>query len=154
MAKLIDNINFPEDVRKLDDDSLEVLAQELREFIIDKVSKTGGHLSSNPEKAFQFLLDLPNLAAIAVGVKNSGELEMNYRLLTQLPIAPSLRQRVKSTQRHLHIDTWCTGCGSCTTACPSQALRVVGHQCQVDQRKCVFCGYCGAACPEFAIKII
>jgi predicted aldo/keto reductase-like oxidoreductase len=114
----------------------------------------GGHLSRRPEEAFSYLMGLPSLASIAVGMKNSAELEMNYRLFANIPIEDSLRKRVKSTERRLHIDSWCTGCGSCTTACPSQALTVISQQCQVDRAKCVFCGYCGAACPEFAIKII
>jgi 1-deoxy-D-xylulose-5-phosphate synthase len=44
---LINFINSPEDVRKLSEDEVENLAFEIREFLIEKVSKTGGHLASN-----------------------------------------------------------------------------------------------------------
>lgn len=47
MGEILDEINFPEDIKRLDVKSLESLAGEIRNFIIQKVSKTGGHLSSN-----------------------------------------------------------------------------------------------------------
>lgn len=40
-------INFPQDLKKLDPSSLPILAQELRRFIIDEVSQNGGHFSAN-----------------------------------------------------------------------------------------------------------
>ena len=44
---LLDNINEPAAVRKLARAQLTPLAKELRAFLLDTVSKTGGHLSSN-----------------------------------------------------------------------------------------------------------
>ena len=44
---LLETINDPADLRKLERKQLPQLAQELREFLIESVSKTGGHLSSN-----------------------------------------------------------------------------------------------------------
>ena len=44
---LLDSINSPADLRRLDRRQLPQLASELRAFLIDSVSKTGGHLSSN-----------------------------------------------------------------------------------------------------------
>ena len=43
----LDSINSPEDLKKLTREELPALADELRQFILDSVSKTGGHLSSN-----------------------------------------------------------------------------------------------------------
>ncbi|WP_256080579.1 1-deoxy-D-xylulose-5-phosphate synthase [Massilia sp. YIM B04103] len=45
--KLLENINIPADLRKLQRHQLTPLAHELRSFLLDSVSKTGGHLSSN-----------------------------------------------------------------------------------------------------------
>src|SRR5437016_6222697 len=45
--KLLNNINSPADLRRLTRTQLKPLADELREFVIDSVSQTGGHLSSN-----------------------------------------------------------------------------------------------------------
>ena len=47
MYTLLDTINNPDDLRKLDRSQLPELAEELREFLVESVSKTGGHLSSN-----------------------------------------------------------------------------------------------------------
>lgn len=44
---LLPEINSPEDLRHLDRKQLKHLADELRAFLIDSVSRTGGHLSSN-----------------------------------------------------------------------------------------------------------
>ena len=44
---LLQTVNDPSDLRRLSRADLNVLAAQLRAFIIDSVSKTGGHLSSN-----------------------------------------------------------------------------------------------------------
>jgi 1-deoxy-D-xylulose-5-phosphate synthase len=44
---LLENINEPAELRKLARAQLTPLAHELRNFLLDSVSKTGGHLSSN-----------------------------------------------------------------------------------------------------------
>lgn len=47
MASLLETINDPADLRKLPRAQLPALADELRAYVLDSVSKTGGHLSSN-----------------------------------------------------------------------------------------------------------
>ncbi|MBE0536860.1 MAG: 1-deoxy-D-xylulose-5-phosphate synthase [Phycisphaerae bacterium] len=47
MAKLLDQVNRPEDLRRLSVEQLKVLAEEIRELITQSVSRTGGHLASN-----------------------------------------------------------------------------------------------------------
>ncbi|MDR1062165.1 MAG: 1-deoxy-D-xylulose-5-phosphate synthase [Clostridiales bacterium] len=47
MAQLLDSIRLPDDVKKLAPGELKRLAGEIRAFLIDTVSKTGGHLASN-----------------------------------------------------------------------------------------------------------
>lgn len=44
---LIEKINKPNDIKKLNIKELDKLAEEIRELIIDTVSKNGGHLASN-----------------------------------------------------------------------------------------------------------
>jgi len=44
---IIDKINFPEDLKKIPRSSLPQLASEIREMIVDVVSKNGGHLASS-----------------------------------------------------------------------------------------------------------
>ena len=45
--KIIDRINSPEDVKKLEVPELVALSEEIREFLIWNISRTGGHLGSN-----------------------------------------------------------------------------------------------------------
>lgn len=46
-SKMLDSINQPSDLRDLSSDQLDELCEEIRSFILEKVSKTGGHLSPN-----------------------------------------------------------------------------------------------------------
>ncbi len=45
-ASLLDQVNLPDDLRRLDEAELPRLAEELRHFLIDTVSQTGGHLAA------------------------------------------------------------------------------------------------------------
>jgi 1-deoxy-D-xylulose-5-phosphate synthase len=47
MAKFLDKIESPKDLQQLSIAELKELTQEIREYIIECVSKTGGHLASN-----------------------------------------------------------------------------------------------------------
>jgi len=47
MSKLLEQINSPADVKRLSVPELKTLAEEIRQFILESVSKTGGHLASN-----------------------------------------------------------------------------------------------------------
>lgn len=45
--KILNGITSPDDVKKLNSEELSLLCQEMRDTIIDTVSKNGGHLASN-----------------------------------------------------------------------------------------------------------
>lgn len=47
MYKYLSKIDSPEDLKKLNPKEIKILAQEIRDFLVDSVSKTGGHLASN-----------------------------------------------------------------------------------------------------------
>ncbi len=47
MYELLDKINSPTDLKQLSVDQLKTLSDDIRRFILDSVSKTGGHLASN-----------------------------------------------------------------------------------------------------------
>lgn len=47
MKKLLDNIQAPGDVKKLNTHELKQLCDEIRSFLVENVSVTGGHLASN-----------------------------------------------------------------------------------------------------------
>jgi 1-deoxy-D-xylulose-5-phosphate synthase len=45
-TNLLESINIPEDLRKLEESQLKQVSDELRDFLIDSVSKSGGHFGS------------------------------------------------------------------------------------------------------------
>ena len=47
MGGLLEQVNSPADLKKLSVKQLRELSEEIRQFILDTVSKTGGHLASN-----------------------------------------------------------------------------------------------------------
>lgn len=47
MGKLLNNINQVNDIKKIPEKFYPALAQEIRDFLLEHVSKTGGHLASN-----------------------------------------------------------------------------------------------------------
>lgn len=62
---LLEKTNYPHELKKLSREELKTLAQELRAFILDNVSKTGGHLASNLGSveltiALHYVYDTPN----------------------------------------------------------------------------------------------
>lgn len=44
---ILESVNSPKDIKKLDDAQLKQLCAEIREYMIQTVSQTGGHLASN-----------------------------------------------------------------------------------------------------------
>lgn len=61
---LLDKIENPNDIKKIDESEYPALAQEIRDFLIEKISVTGGHLGSNLgavelTMALHLCLDLP-----------------------------------------------------------------------------------------------
>ena len=62
---LLDNVDFPADLKKLELNELEILADELREFLLYSVSQSGGHFGAGLGAieltiALHYVLDLPN----------------------------------------------------------------------------------------------
>lgn len=47
MNRYLKSHDFPQDLRTMSYDDLELLTYEIRDFLVEEVSKTGGHLSSN-----------------------------------------------------------------------------------------------------------
>ena len=44
--QFLDRVNYPSDLKKLNDGELVDLATDIRAFILDVISKTGGHLAA------------------------------------------------------------------------------------------------------------
>ena len=62
---MLDSIQSPQDIKQLDLDQLQSLANEIRTFLIDNIQKTGGHLAPNLGTvemiiAMHYVFDTPN----------------------------------------------------------------------------------------------
>lgn len=44
---VLERINEPNDIKEVDREEYDILAEEIREFLIDRISENGGHLASN-----------------------------------------------------------------------------------------------------------
>ena len=44
---ILERIQKENDIKELSDEELKILASEIRQFLIEKISDTGGHLASN-----------------------------------------------------------------------------------------------------------
>jgi ferredoxin len=49
------------------------------------------------------------------------------------------------------ISAKCTKCGTCESACPSEAISQGATRYEIDADKCVDCGLCAGECPVEAI---
>lgn len=114
----------------------------------------GGNLLDRSDTAFEYVLSIPELASVAVGMSTAEEVDYNTRVFSGRPVTAGLKALVKRQPRRLHIEEWCRGCGQCVERCGAGALRIAGEKVHVDRSRCTLCGYCGAACPDFSIKVI
>lgn len=65
MKNILDSINDSKDVKALDYNDLNLLSEEIRQFLIKSISKTGGHFASNLgvvelTLAMHYVFDFPN----------------------------------------------------------------------------------------------
>ena len=63
---VLDKIQKENDIKKLSEEELEILPGEIRKFLLEKVSVTGGHLASNLgvvelTMAMHLVFDLPSV---------------------------------------------------------------------------------------------
>jgi predicted aldo/keto reductase-like oxidoreductase len=129
-------------------------AQQLGKGLYGMKAIAGGHLWQDVPAALQFALQISELSAIAVGMQNEAELLANLATFAGQPVPQAVSEVLRRQPRRLHVEEWCTGCGACTSACQSQALRVENGRVQVDDSRCLCCGYCGRVCPDFCLKVI
>ena len=47
MSGFLKSLDLPADLKIMDYEELDLLTYEIRDFLVESVSKTGGHLSSN-----------------------------------------------------------------------------------------------------------
>jgi ferredoxin len=128
--------------------------KRLNKFVYAMKPLGGGHLSSRAEASFNFLRRLSVCDAVAAGMKDEAEVEMNVAIFEDRPIPPDLGRRVGSVPRRLIVYDRCTSCGLCIAECDQKALTMGATKVEVDQSRCILCGYCAAVCPEYVIRVV
>lgn len=113
----------------------------------------GGNLLHSYDECMDFVLGLPYIHSIAIGMQSVDEIEMNICRFEGGHIPDRLKESIAAREKHLHIDYWCESCGRCVERCAQGVLSMVDGKVAVDKDRCVLCGYCGSVCPQFAIKI-
>ena len=91
---IIDSVNGPEDLKSLNHKQLIELAQEIRDFLISKVAKTGGHLGPNlgvveTTIAIHKVFDSPNDSIVF----DTGHQSYVHKILTGRKDFDTLRQK-------------------------------------------------------------
>jgi len=115
----------------------------------------GGNLIAEARRSLGYVLGLPGVDGIAVGMLSSGEIEANLALFSGAEPDKAVWETLEKRRRKLKImDRFCKGCGMCVTACTNDALAIENGRARVDEASCILCGYCAAACPEFMIRVV
>ncbi len=114
----------------------------------------GGNLIGEAPAALAFVRGRPELAAVAVGMKTTLEVELNAAVFSGEAVPAARWEEAARLERHLHIEDWCVGCGACVRRCPQGALTLADGQARVDRDKCLRCGYCSTVCRDFCLKIV
>ena len=138
------------------DDMLEALKESKRQgkFVYAMKPIGGGHLHNEVEESLNYLRQLPVCDAVAIGMKDDAEVEMNVTIFNDLAVGDDLKQRVHSVERRLTVYDRCFGCGLCVEECDQGAITIVNEKAMVDDSKCILCGYCAAVCPDYVIRVI
>ncbi len=114
----------------------------------------GGHLIPRAREAFYYMLGLPFLAAVAVGMQDEREVDVNCHYFSGTLPPAGLEEALAGRKRRLMVHDWCEGCGECLKSCRSEALYLEGSRVRVREEACLLCGYCGGSCPQFCLKIV
>lgn len=115
----------------------------------------GGNLISSARESIRYVLGLPGVHAVALGMLSEAEIDANIALFEDDTAEPAAWTGLEAKKRHLVImERFCKGCGACVAACAQQGLAIVDDKVVLDESACILCGYCAAACPEFIIRVV
>lgn len=114
----------------------------------------GGNLLRHFDQAWDFILNVDCLDAIAVGMKTPAEVKANVRIVSGEPVPEDVAAAIAAEKKQLYISDWCQGCGRCVERCHQDALFMKDGKSHVRHERCLLCGYCATVCPEFCIKVV
>ncbi|MGI5891606.1 MAG: aldo/keto reductase, partial [Bacillota bacterium] len=113
----------------------------------------GGHLVNIMPEAIQFVRDIPGIRALAIGMVNKQELDVQLRIFNGEQLSAEEIAGFKRTKNLKILEFICSGCGKCVEACGNNGMKIVDNIATPDIENCVLCGYCVPACPGFAIRM-
>lgn len=62
---------------------------------------------------------------------------------------------MKPVNKYAEVDAEkCNGCKTCSSVCPTLAMKVVDRKAKVDLDRCLGCSGCEQRCPRYAIKMV
>ncbi|MDD2321383.1 MAG: aldo/keto reductase [Geobacteraceae bacterium] len=115
----------------------------------------GGNLISEARASIRYVMQLPGVDGLALGMLSRDEIDANLILCSYGEAdEETWKQLEKRRRKFMIIEKFCTGCGVCLDACTADALVLQNGVAQVKEQECILCGYCAAACPEFLIRVV
>jgi predicted aldo/keto reductase-like oxidoreductase len=115
----------------------------------------GGNLIFDARTSIRYVLGLPGVDALALGMLSREEIDANLQLCSLDQANDETWGLLEKRRRKFKImEKFCTGCGDCVDACTAQALILEDGVARVKEEECILCGYCAAACPEFLIRVV
>ena len=114
----------------------------------------GGNLLRSFKECFEFVLNIPFIHSVAVGMQSINEIDSNIAIAKGEYNWEAFDKGNRLENKRLNIADWCETCGSCVKECSHKALTIVQDKLVIDHDKCVLCGYCSKYCPQFCIKVV
>jgi len=129
-------------------------SKEKGKFVYAMKPLGGGHLYEEVEEAINYLRRLSTCDAIAIGMKDEAEIEMDVAIFNDQPVTDEMKNQVHTVERKLIVYDRCTVCGLCIDTCDQGALTLGEEKAEVNMSKCILCGYCADICPEYVIRVV
>lgn len=115
----------------------------------------GGNLISEARASIRYVLGVPGVDALALGMLSREEVDANLELCTTDAADDAVWEVLEQRRRTIKImEKFCNGCGVCLEGCAADALTVENGTARVEEEKCILCGYCAASCPDFMIRVV
>ncbi len=115
----------------------------------------GGNLIKEARESFRYVLGLPGMHALAIGMLSKEEIEGNILLINSGLAEDATWEKLEKRVRKIQImEQFCQGCGSCVPACVNQGIYLEAGKAKINRADCILCGYCAAACPDFIIRVV
>ena len=115
----------------------------------------GGNLIAEARASIRYVLGLPGVDALALGMLSEAEIDANLALVCTGEADEAVWRTLEERRRQVVImEQFCSGCGECVKVCEGKGIRLVDGTARIDEEHCILCGYCAAACPQFMIRVV